>query len=304
VNRLRGYSSPFNLGHKALKGFWHGTIYATEKIDGSQFSFGLVEGELVCRSRRHQIDLDDAGMFKLGVATARDLADQVMLVEGATYRGEFLSKPKHNTMVYDRVPRGNIILFDMDKGDQDYITPATVAINAHAMDLEAVPVLAEFDTKPTLEEITALLETESVLGGGKIEGVVLKNYDLFGVDKKVLMAKLVSEDFKERHGSDWKKRNPSRKDFILDLTEGLANEARWMKAVQHLREAGEIEGIPQDIPDIMREIVHDVEQELTVEIQDALWHHFWPQIRRGLTKGAPEWYKRLLAEEAMNDSSE
>ena len=253
MNRLRGYSSPFNLGHKALKGFWQGTVYVTEKIDGSQFSFGLVEGELVCRSRRQQIDLDDPGMFKLAVATAQDLVDQAMLVEGAIYRGEFLSKPKHNTMAYDRVPRGNIILFDIDKGDQDYITPETVSVNAQSMDLEAVPGLAIYAIKPDLNEVTALLETESILGGGKIEGVVLKNYELFGADKKALMAKVVSETFREKHTKSWKVRNPSKGDFIKMLTEGFATEARWMKAVQHLREAGEIQGIPQDIPQVMHE---------------------------------------------------
>ncbi len=303
MDRLRGYSSPFNLGHKALKGFWKADyIYVTEKIDGSQFSFGVTEdGDLHCRSRRQQIDLTNPGMFKAGVDTAQDLAYQGMLNEGWTYRCEYLSKPKHNTMAYERIPRGHLILFDVDKGDQDYMTPDEVSDIAESLDLEAVRVLAAFDTKPLLEQVKKLLDIQSVLGGGTIEGVVLKNYDKFGEDKKVLMAKLVSEDFKERHGSDWKKRNPSRKDFIADLTEGLATDARWMKAVQHLREAGEIEGIPQDIPDLLSEVVEDVENELTVEIQSALWHHFWPQIRRGLTRGLPEWYKALLAEEAMND---
>ncbi len=303
MNILRSYSSPFNLGHKALKGFWKGTIYATEKIDGSQFSFGLVEGELVCRSRRHQINLEDPGMFALGVATARDIVDQGLLKEGWTYRGEFLSKPKHNTMAYDRVPRGNIILFDVDRGDQDYF-PHLMGPGITALDLEIVPTLAVYETRPTLEDVKVLLETESILGGGKVEGVVLKNYDLFGIDKKVLMAKLVSEDFKERHGTDWKKRNPSQKDYVITLTEEFATEVRWMKAVQHLRETGEIEGVPQDIPIIMREIVSDVENESADEIASALFAHFWPNIKRGLTRGAPEWYKALLAEEAMNDSSE
>ncbi len=299
MNRLRGYSSPFNLGHKALKGFWYGTIYASEKVDGSQFSFGLVEGELVCRSRRQPINLDDAGMFKLGVETARDLASQGLLQEGWSYRGEYLSKPKHNTMAYDRVPRGNIILFDIDRGDQDYVTPSGVVDVAANIDLESVPLLETYFTKPDLEAVTALLETESILGGGKIEGVVLKNYSMFGIDKKALMAKVVSEVFKEKHSKSWKVRNPGQGDFVRTLTAGFATEARWMKAVQHLREAGELEGIPQDIPQVMREIVRDVEDDLREEVMNALYTHFWPQIRRGLTKGAAKFYKRLLAEESL-----
>lgn len=302
MNRLRGYSSPFNIGHKYLEGFWKGTIYASEKVDGSQFSFGLVEGELVCRSRRQQIDLGNPGMFKLAVHTANDLMEQALLQEGWTYRGEYLSKPKHNTMAYDRVPRGNIILFDIDRGDQDYVTPSGVVDIAANIDLESVPLLETYFTKPNLEDVTALLETESVLGGGKIEGVVLKNYSLFGErDKKIVMAKVVSEVFREKHSKSWKVRNPGQGDFVRTLTEGFATEARWMKAVQHLREAGELQGIPQDIPRVMREIVRDVEEDLREEVVDALYAHFWPQIRRGLTKGAAEWYKRLLAEEGMSE---
>lgn len=301
MNRLRGYSSPFNLGHRALEDFWSGgTVYATEKIDGSQFSFGLIEGELVCRSRKVQIDLDDPGMFALGVSTVEDLEAKGLLQEGWTYRGEFLSKPKHNTMAYERVPRGNIILFDVDRGDQDYVMPKDLWPGADKLGLGAVPLLMTYGSKPTLENVKVLLKTESVLGGGLVEGVVLKNYDIYGPDKKVLMAKLVSEVFRETHRKDWSGRNPSNKEFVLELSEDYANPVRWMKAVQHLREQDEIEGVPQDIPILMKEVIRDVEEECGDEIRDKLFHHFWNKtIRRQLTKGLPEFYKKALMEESF-----
>ncbi len=299
MNRLRGYSSPFGIGHKALQDFWEGTIYVTEKIDGSQFSFGIADGELVCRSRRVEINQLDPGMFRLGVETVVKLANLGLLNEGWTYRGEYLNKPKHNTMAYERVPAGNIILFDVDRADQDYVPPSALVDIAANIDLEAVSLLETYFTKPTMEDISALLETESVLGGGKVEGVVLKNYVLYGVDKKVLMAKLVSQEFIEKHSKSWGGRNPGKKQFIATMIEGLATEARWMKAVQHLREEGMIEGEMQDIPEIMCEIQEDIEKEMRVEIQDALYSHFWPQIKRGLTRGMPVWYKGLLEEEQM-----
>ena len=43
---IRSYSSPFNLGHKALAVLFSGSVTVQEKIDGSQFSFGIVDGEL------------------------------------------------------------------------------------------------------------------------------------------------------------------------------------------------------------------------------------------------------------------
>ena len=304
MNRIRGYSSPFGIGHKALQDFWEGTIYITEKIDGSQFSFGLVDGELVCRSRRVEINQLDPGMFKLGVETVQAAVDFNLLEDGWTYRGEYLSKPKHNTMAYDRVPAGNIILFDIDVGDQDYITSwSEVERQADLLGLECAAFLGVFETKPDMTILNALLNTESALGGGKIEGIVMKNYDLWGIDKKVLMAKLVSQEFIEKHSRSWGGRNPGKKQFIATVIEGLATEARWMKAVQHLREAGTIEGEMQDIPEIMREIGRDVESELAEEIRDALYKHFWHEIKRGLTRGMPIWYKGLLQDEQMLDQA-
>lgn len=301
MNKLRGYSSPFGIGHKALQDFWEGTIYVTEKIDGSQFSFGLVNGELIIRSRRAEVNQLDPGMFKLGVEMAQSCVEEGRLFEGWTYRGEFLSKPKHNTMAYERVPRGNVIIFDIDIGDQNYITSySDLERQAHSLGLETVPALGLFEYKPEMVILEALLETESVLGGGKVEGIVMKNYDLFGRDKKVVMAKLVSQEFMEKHSKSWAGRNPGKKQFIATMIEGLATPARWMKAVQHLREEGMIEGEMQDIPEIMCEIQEDVEKELASEIQEALYSHFWPQIKRGLTKGMPVWYKGLLQDEQMN----
>ena len=299
-DHLHAYSSPFGVGHKALEGFWDGRVVVQEKIDGSQFSFGLRNGQVVCRSRKLEINPADAGMFKLGVETAHLLGQEPgLLREGWTYRAEFLQKPKQNTLVYERVPNRNVILFDVDQGDQDYLGPHELALVGERLGLEVVPLLAVIeDTKPTLDDLRALLAETSILGG-PLEGIVLKNYALFGVDKKVLMAKLVSKDFQETHRKDWAGRNPSDKDFVHLLSEEYANPVRWAKAVQHLREQGLVQGAPQDIPIIMKEIAEDVEQECRKEIEARLFAHFWTTIRRQLTKGFPEWYKTRLAEEAL-----
>ncbi len=50
-------------------------------------------------------------------------------------------------------------------------------------------------------DLYALLEKESILGG-KVEGIVVKNYARFGKDKKVLMGKYVSEQGKPQQGME------------------------------------------------------------------------------------------------------
>jgi len=301
---IRSYSSPFNLGHKALTNLFNcKRIIVQEKIDGSQFSFGLVDGELECRSKGQKVLAEDPGMFALAYATARDLAIQGLLREGYTYRGEFLMKPKHNTLVYDRVPKGNIILFDIDCGDQDYLGWGEVEDIARSLDLEYVPTW-EQEGKPSIEQIEIWMQEKSVLGNTTIEGLVFKNYNEFGRDSKVLMGKYVSEKFREKHDKDWKDRNPGDKAFTAMLTEQYSTEARWAKAVQHLREAGELENEPRDIPKLLKEVNRDVLEECGEEIADKLFKHFWKQISRGLARGLPEWYKETLMEDTFGSGEE
>jgi len=294
---LKSYSSPFALGHKATEGLWDGTVWAQEKIDGSQFSFGRRGDQLHCRSRNTDLD-SPVGMFKLAVETVARLGTE--LVDGYTYRGEFLAKPKHNTLAYDRAPAGHVILFDVDCGDQDYMLPPRARREAHRLGLEFAPICGVYRAKQSLDDLRKLLNATSILGKQAVEGVVLKNYEQFDRNqKKVLMAKLVSADFQEAHASDWKQRNPSKSDIILLLIERYGTEARWRKAVQHLAEAGRLEHAPRDIGMLIKEVPEDILAEHEDEIKRALFGAFVKDLRRGWTRGLPEWYKRELAEQAL-----
>ena len=59
------------------------------------------------------------GMFKTGVEQIKSI--QHLLTPNWIYRGEYLSKPKHNTLCYDRVPEKNIIIYDIVIKDQCYL---------------------------------------------------------------------------------------------------------------------------------------------------------------------------------------
>lgn len=301
MTKLRSYSSPFNFGHKALQELFLDPVIVQEKIDGSQISFGIGVDGLSARSRNQELFVseDDTSMFNLGIATIVSLKDK--LEPGFIYRGEYLRKPKQNTLVYDRVPDGNIILYDIDRGDQDYMNPAELFQEAQRLGLEVTPMLASFDKKPTVDELKELLKIKSVLGNVTVEGVVIKNYNRYGVDKKTLMGKYVSETFKEKHSKDWKKSNPTKNDVIFKLGEEYGTEARWQKSVQHLKENGTIEGVVQDIPLLLKEINQDVLEEYGKEIKERLFKHFWKQISRHITRGFPVWYKNYLMEEALSD---
>ena len=301
---MHSYGKIYNLGHKAVETLLDGEVVCEEKIDGSQFSWSVNEdGELRCRSKGAQIEpLAPPKMFASAVETVNLLHKDGLLERGWTYRGEVLCKPKHNALAYDRVPEGNVILFEVDRGEEDCIPPDEKAVVANRLRLEVVPVL--FQGRVTdKDQLLAMLETVSVLGGQTIEGVVVKAYGRYGVDGKTLMGKHVSEKFKEVHKKDWRLANPTGGDILEDLVAAYRTQSRWEKAVQHLRERGELTDSPRDIGPLLKEVNKDVLAECEDDIKAALFKWAWKKrLSRGVTAGLPEWYKGLLLERQFDDA--
>jgi ATP-dependent RNA circularization protein (DNA/RNA ligase family) len=299
---IYSYPSVYAIGHKSIQGIFNDPVIVEEKIDGSQFSMGVIDGELQCRSKGKQLLLEaPEEMFKRAVEVARFLAETT-LHPNWIYRCEYLEKPKHNTLSYSRVPKNNLILFDVCTGLETYLSYADKAKEAERIGLEVVPLLYEGKVD-TFEIFQSFLERESILGGTTIEGVVIKNYSLMTMEKKFACGKYVSEKFKEENAVDFRARNPHKNDVVRDLILQYHNEARWNKAIQHLREAGKLEGSPRDIGPLIQEIPNDILKECEGEIRDRLFTWCWPQIKRGIIAGFPEFYKDQLAKSAFEKDS-
>lgn len=302
--------------------------YIEEKVDGSQFSMGLFRADdgdlgpdyyLRIRSKGAEMNTDaPEKMFNKAAETARRLASAEALSAGVglhpgwTYRCEYLQKPKHNTLAYDRVPTHNLILFDVSTGDNEWLSPDDKRAEANRLGLECVPVLWAWNASPaagastSLEQLRSILDnTDSVLGGQKIEGVVIKQFGtdgyLYGMDHKTLIGKFVSEKFREAHGIAWKESNPSNNDILMMLGAKYQHVGRWMKAVQHMRDAGSLEGSPRDIGKLLIEIEKDLGKEEKEEIKTLLWKWAWPHVRRMATRGVAEWYKNELLRAQFED---
>jgi len=290
------YASPFAIGHAAIAELFDGPVVVQEKVDGSQISFCLnASSEVEIRSKGAQLHtLAPDQMFSAGVAAILALADK--LTPGLVYRGEYLRRPKHNVLAYDRAPPNHVVLFDVEDrrlGEGYFFSPEALAAEAERIGLMSVPVLFS-GVIESPDALRAMLDTVSCLGGAKIEGVVVKNYAKYTADKKVMMGKFVSEAFKEVHGGEWRAANPTQGDVLATMIMRYRTPARWQKAVQHLREAGVVQDSPKDIGLLIREVGTDVKRECEQEIRDALFAHFWPHIQRGIVGGLPEWYKGEL----------
>lgn len=110
----------------------------------------------------------------------------------------------------------------------------------------------------------------------------------------VMSGKYVSEKFKEVHVRDWKKEHTGKGKLEVAISQ-YKSEARWNKAIQHLRENGELAGTPADIGRLIKEVRFDITLEEKENIKEELWKIYKDDFLRNAVFGLPEWYKKKLA---------
>ena len=296
MKQVPSYTKVIAIGSSFTEEALTGDVILQEKVDGSQFGFGLNEdGIVVCRSHNAQMDVESLSnnMFQLGTDYINSIQDTIKMCDPDTYfYAEFLQKPKHNTLKYGRTPKNNIVIFDaMIKGR--WATREELQEFADAFDVDLIPEL--YRGKADVEKVKELLTTPSYLGEEIIEGVVIKNYNqtiMLGGHIFPLFTKYVREAFKERHAADWKVRQP--KGALQEFVDGFKTEARWNKAIIHAKEQNLLVQSPKDIGVLIPAIQNDIKEEETENIKNHLYKCFIEDILRSSVKGFPEWYKEQL----------
>lgn len=288
------YPKIIALGDRQIAEIFDGPVEITEKVDGSQFGFGLVDGKLVCRSKGKEQDLDNPDkMFVEGVEYIKSIQDR--LPADIYFYGEYLQKPRHSTLAYNTIPKNHIALFGGITTSREVLTHAELGKWASKFDIDVIPLVHYGDSNA--EHVLELMDRESYLGGQKIEGLVVKRPQPWLFMGKILLpvmaGKYVSEKFKEVHQKDWKKLNTGKGQLEV-LKEKYRTEARWHKAVMHLKEAGKLLGSPSDIGNLMKEVKLDLVTEEQENIKNDLYRLFGEDVLRNATAGLPEWYKEGL----------
>jgi hypothetical protein len=301
---LHAFPKIWAIGQKNILELFMDDVEVTEKVDGSQFVFGNVEGDLQMRSKgkeQHVGAIDK--MFVKAADYVTMLHQKDLLPLGTAYYCEYLDRPKHNTLAYDHVPLNNLYLFGMSKEDGSFISHhATLKREAARLAIDHASLLY-YGPVDSVERLFDMLDTDSYLGNVKVEGVVVKNYHrdymMGGMYIPIMCGKYVSEEFKERHNKGWGKEHTTRGKWEVYKQE-FRTEARWQKAYQHLRDDGVLEGAPRDIGKLIKEIQRDIIEEEKQAIVDHLWAEFSPDLLRTAIAGAPEWYKEKLANRAFD----
>lgn len=290
---ITAFPKIFAIGTDYIRDIFKETVEVTEKIDGSQFVFGKVKGELFLRSKGAMLyTANPEKMFAEAIAYIEQIQDR--LPEGMIFYSEYLKKPKHNTLKYERVPKNHLMLFGVMHISQKF--ELNTYEYADILEIEHVPVL-HYGRIENAAELSAMLERDSVLGGCKVEGVVVKNFQrqffLGGQPIPLMAGKFVSESFKEVHRERWgaEEVGKNRMEVFFD---SFRTPARWEKAVQHLLERGELENEPRDIGKLFKEVHTDIETEEMEAVKLFLWNEFKGELKRKATAGLPEWYKERL----------
>lgn len=294
------YPKILHIGDKPIADLFDDEVEITEKLDGSQFGFGVYNGVLYTRSKGKEQDLDNPDkMFIEGVDYVKQIRDKIP--NGFSFWGEYLQKPRHNVLAYDRVPKNHIALFGVSK-DGEMLSYDLIKYWAELLQVDAVPLL--FKGKTTANEAIKLVGSQSYLGGQEAEGIVVKKYEDWMFLGKILIpvkaGKYVTEKFKEVHHKDWAKLNTAKGAFGT-LSASVRTEARWNKAIQHLRESGQFHGTVQDIGTLIKEVHRDLSEEETDNLQRQLWKIYGPDILKASTQGFVDWYKEKIAKGEFQD---
>ena len=303
MSKTAAFPKILHIGDKQIESLFDGEVEITEKVDGSQLGFGKVDGELFVRSKGKEQDLDNPDMmFIQAVEYIKTIEEKIP--DNMTFYGEYLQKPKHNTLAYDRIPNNHIALFGIyDSVTREHFGMDVIKEWAEKLDVDTVPLIYSGTCSP--EFVLGLVkERLSYLGGQKIEGVVVKAYKpwmfMGSMPQTVMSGKYVTEEFKEVHVKNWKKENTGKGKLEVAMAQ-YKSEARWNKAVQHLRDNGELTGTPKDIGPLIKEVRQDIIAEEKENIKETLWSIYQNDFLATATNGLPQWWKESLIKGEINE---
>lgn len=271
------------LGEQAI-------VRVDEKIDGSQIQFGVFNGELriESKSREQHVDNPDK-MFKPGVDAIVERAS--VLRCNYTYIGEYLMKPHHNVLTYDRVPMGNIVVFDIVHPNGQTLPPGELEYEVERSSFE----LIQFEMMDALDAIRIGQTTPSYFKsqlGGPSEGIVVKT--LGKLDERIV-AKFVSDQFKEVKGDRTSRNiaNPG-KNVAVTMANKYCPSARFLKAVQRMKEDGLWTGSMRDIPKLRELVARDLSEECGEQIKAELYELYRKEIQKAALQPVAAWYEQYL----------
>jgi len=100
---VKPYPKIFSIGQVYIKDIFTEDVNISEKIDGSQMAWAKIGGQLLMRSKGAMLYKEKPEkMFKEGMDYLISIEDRIP--ENLIFYTEYLQKPRHNTVKYNRIP--------------------------------------------------------------------------------------------------------------------------------------------------------------------------------------------------------
>jgi hypothetical protein len=287
------------------------------KIDGSNLSAAVHDGNILmtCGSK----PCHNSVGFKEARRSLTNLMKQQALNPALVYHMEFVGRLRHNIVVYERLPRHHVVVFDIqDRKTKRWFTEQEIADECARAGLEHTDV---FWDNATRTGICAFLVNESnstdgyvddpvafaklvlqaiadgrvqVKMGGIPEGGVLKHRAYFDLNKGIVVCKkrkFVTSDFKEiRHV---KKPTPP----LLRVTKHFQwigslfdVPARFRKAYQRLRDSDKsrVEQVALALSDDQSAICTSIDEDFYKEAKTEVLQYLVGDFRQRCVRAKPD----------------
>lgn len=306
------YPKILHIGAPLVSTIFNNEVEITEKVDGSQCRIELTEDSVMVGSKNQGIA--DHNMFEI----AHDQGERIhketdwrTLGSKVTLFCEFLNKPNHNTIKYDRVPLNNLYLFGAMVGDtQDHMVTGGLIEMADHLEIDPPNVII-CGMVESVGELNEFMTHQSYLGGSVVEGVVIKNYNRTYDPLQVhsqeyigypMAAKYVRDDFTVSNAKQWN--TLSRKKGVDSLVDRFFIEARFRKTIQHLCEDGKIEYQKKDLQFLIPEFFDDLMDEKKDEMTRMIMGEIFKALRRRASGYVVKAWIDYLAERQFEDGDE
>jgi len=263
---FKKYMHVERLDSEEVEGLLIGTVQVQPKIDGSNCQIWLEDGVLRTGSRNQEITGDNDHMGFTGwMEQHRDhLIDLLRRYPRWRLYGEWLVR--HTLKTYRDEAWREFYVFDVYDDEAEKFIPYTTYQHVlEAFRVNYIPVIAVV-TNPTPDALQGFIEKNTYLikdGMGHGEGIVIKRYDFENKYGRTVWAKVVRNDFKEKHiktmgAPNVELKAPDEAQFV----EQFVTRGRVEK------EIAKIEGWNRkQIPQLFGRIYHDI---VTTELWDYI----------------------------------
>lgn len=271
---FRGYMHVERLGNEEVDGIEDGTVHVFPKIDGTNASVWQHEGVTYAGSRKRVLNVgadDNAGFnaWLFGLEAEAHACRDFVQTTGLRLYGEWLVP--HTFKGYRDDAWRRFYVFDVARdieaandGDRtmEFLSYEEYQPMLDTYGIDYISPL-KIVTNGTPDDFTVLLEQNHFLlpdGEGLGEGIVLKRYGYFNRFGRTTWAKLVRQEFKEKHGRVMGAARLERADLVeAAIAEATVTEVLVRKTMATITTARGAEGWRSEfIPHLLGKVFHDV----------------------------------------------